>query len=205
MQQEFPANLEPVTRSNQPSSTHSTQHGLLHRDSSGLGRDRLQGSSDASPRSASAVRRDASNGVNADQLDEKLRGLSSGSPSRNQIPVPGQRISDYENALTPPTPRHALGFKVIKRSDGQNDGMQLTDFPNGSYSLLLWLFKSLTGNRRDLDAYPLSFAPGFPRCGFTRLQTLLRARYDLTCLENGVLALLPRPGGTQPQGPQDFW
>lgn len=133
MQQEFPANSEQVTHSDQPSSAHSTQHGLLHRDSSGLGQDRLDGSSSDSSRSASAVRRESINGVNADQLDEKLRGLSLGSPSLNRVLMPGQRISDYENALTPPTPRQALGFKVIKRSDGRTDGMQLTDFPNGSY------------------------------------------------------------------------
>lgn len=79
-------------------------------------------------------RRDSLDGVDADRLDEKLRGLSlrEGSGGRRR-PAAGQRIFDYENALTPPTPRRAMGFKVIKRSDSSN-GVQLTDFPNGQCS-----------------------------------------------------------------------
>ena len=133
MQQEFLENSESVTHSDQHSTDPSTQHGLLHRDPSGLHRARSGESAGTSPRSVSAIRRDSVEGVDADQLDEKLRGLSLDKPSDTRVLIPGQRISDYENALTPPTPRQALGFKVIKRSDGRCDGMQLTDFPNGQY------------------------------------------------------------------------
>lgn len=67
--------------------------------------------------------------ITADQLDQKLRGLNvEDGPS-----TPGRRISEYENALTPSTPRQALGFKVIKRASPSSDGPQLADFPNGSW------------------------------------------------------------------------
>ncbi|KAK9784629.1 putative F-box domain-containing protein [Seiridium cardinale] len=65
-------------------------------------------------------------GVNADQLDKELRGLKVHDPSS----TPGQRIFEYENALTPSTPRQALGFKVIKRANPLSDGPQLAEFPN---------------------------------------------------------------------------
>jgi hypothetical protein len=61
-----------------------------------------------------------------------LRGLGVGKRRLGERrSTPGQRISDHENALTPSTPRQALGFKVIKRVDGSSDGIQLTAFPNG--------------------------------------------------------------------------
>ncbi|KAF3354502.1 DNA-directed RNA polymerase II subunit rpb1 [Verticillium dahliae VDG1] len=85
------------------------------------------GSSSASPHSIA----DGLDGVNAGQLDERLRLLSirNGHPDGRHY-VAGQRITDYENALAPSNPRQALGFKVIKRVDSLSDGVQLTDFPN---------------------------------------------------------------------------
>lgn len=82
--------------------------------------------------SGDPLSRDAfDDGVNADQLDKKLRGLNVEDP----CPTPGQRIADYENALSPLTIRQALGFKVIKRANPSSDGPQLADFPNGSWIL----------------------------------------------------------------------
>lgn len=87
--------------------------------------------------SSSSIRTDLQrdghlDGLNADQLDEKLRGLSLGPKKGGRRPsAPGQRISEYENALTPPTPKQALGFKVIKRTDTRSDSVQIEDFPNG--------------------------------------------------------------------------
>ncbi|KAI0391056.1 hypothetical protein F5Y17DRAFT_461184 [Xylariaceae sp. FL0594] len=68
--------------------------------------------------------------VDPDSLEARLHRLSvrdqaSGSP----VPA-GQRIYEYENALTPSVPRQALGFKVIKRADGEVAGINLADFPN---------------------------------------------------------------------------
>lgn len=114
--------------------TQPTQDGSHHHDPSILSRARPAGSpSSASPSSVRDPRRDSLEGVNPDHLDEKLRGLSLGPRAGGRPPAPGQRISDYEKALTPPTPKQALGFKVIKRSDGHYDGTQIEDFPNGQF------------------------------------------------------------------------
>ncbi|KND87872.1 F-box/WD repeat-containing protein pof10, partial [Tolypocladium ophioglossoides CBS 100239] len=118
---------------NSPIPSPPVQDGYLHREPSGLHRVRSAGSAgsrSASPRSVSEGRRDSLDGVDADRLDEKLRGLSlRGSSGSRRRPAAGQRVLDHENALTPPTPRQAMGFKVIKRSDSSN-GVQLTGFPN---------------------------------------------------------------------------
>jgi hypothetical protein len=57
------------------------------------------------------------------------------SAAATRITVAGQRIADYENAAAASSPRSsarsALGFKVIHSS--QSAGVQLTDFPNGSF------------------------------------------------------------------------
>ncbi|OTB08211.1 hypothetical protein M426DRAFT_317325, partial [Hypoxylon sp. CI-4A] len=75
---------------------------------------------------------DGGEGVDADSLQERLRRLNHGHYELNatRSHAPGQRISEYENALTPAVPRQALGFKVVKRADAQSDGVQLSDFPN---------------------------------------------------------------------------
>lgn len=45
--------------------------------------------------------------------------------------LPGERISAYENAITP-TAQQTMGFKVVKRSGSVSDGPTLTDCPNGT-------------------------------------------------------------------------
>ncbi|KAF5023518.1 hypothetical protein F66182_4430 [Fusarium sp. NRRL 66182] len=130
MQQEPLENPEPLTHQDNPSTTPPSQHGPLHREPS----DRLRvcsgDSSGAEPSSAPAIRRDSGHDVDADLLDEELRRLSLGPQSADRPSAPGQRIAEYENAMTPPTPKKALGFKVIKRSETPSDGVQLADFPN---------------------------------------------------------------------------
>ena len=70
----------------------------------------------------------------ADSLEHRLRGLNVATPSgTGRSSLPGQRISEYENALAQSTPRKALGFKVVnRRADVPSDGVQLSDFPNGT-------------------------------------------------------------------------
>ncbi|KAI1817799.1 hypothetical protein GGS20DRAFT_530837 [Poronia punctata] len=71
--------------------------------------------------------------VNPDYLEARLRGLNVHDLSSNgtsSTPHAGQRISEYENALTPTFPRQALGFKVIKRADNETARVNLEDFPN---------------------------------------------------------------------------
>ncbi|KAM5348310.1 hypothetical protein ACJ41O_008134 [Fusarium nematophilum] len=130
MQQEPPENPEPLTHQDNPFPNPRSQHGPLHRDPSGLSRARSGDSSVPEQRSASASQRDYGQDVDADLLDEELRRLSLGARPGGRPPAAGQRISEYENAMTPPTPKKALGFKVIRRSDRPSDGAQLTDFPN---------------------------------------------------------------------------
>ncbi|KAJ4270384.1 hypothetical protein NW762_002064 [Fusarium torreyae] len=130
MQQEPLENPEPLIHRDNPSKTPPSQHGPLYRDPSGLRRVRSGDSSGAEPCSALAIRRDSGHDVDADLLDEELRRLSLGPHSAGRPSAPGQRIAEYENAMTPPTPKKALGFKVIKRSETPSDGVQLEDFPN---------------------------------------------------------------------------
>lgn len=136
MQQEPPENPEPLTHQDNPFYTSSSQHGLLHRDPRGLRRALSRDSSGPEPRSASALRRDSGHDVDADLLDEELRRLSLSHGSAGRPAAPGHRISEYESAMTPPTPKKALGFKVTKRTETPSDGVQLADFPNGALSCL---------------------------------------------------------------------
>ncbi len=114
--------------------SHSAHDGSLHHEADHLQRVRSAASGSSRSASPRSTRLDPLDAVDANQLDERLRGLSlrDGSGSRHRPTAAGQRILDYENALTPPTPRQAMGFKVIKRSDSFN-GVKLTDFPNGQF------------------------------------------------------------------------
>ncbi|KAL8409680.1 hypothetical protein RB594_007941 [Gaeumannomyces avenae] len=124
--------LSATPRSPQPIS----QDGF-HRSRSDGHRDRhapAPGSqSGRSPRSVQpeADAASATGAVNARQLDEKLRRLSSHDRAHRPAPaIAGQRISEYENALTPNAPKQQLGFNVVKRSGSPSEGTQLADFPN---------------------------------------------------------------------------
>ncbi|XXG98441.1 hypothetical protein Hte_004764 [Hypoxylon texense] len=87
-----------------------------------------------SARDSSASAGTHGEGINPDSLQERLRRLNNANNEQNstRIVTLGQRISEYESALTPAVPRQPLGFKVIKRAggDGQPGSVQLTDFPN---------------------------------------------------------------------------
>lgn len=135
MQQEFPEtsqkHLQSNTSTNAPPSPHHGFH-HHHQDSNSPHRVRSNGSSTGSVRSVvEDSRSESADHFDADTLNERLRGLNLRGRISAGRPAPGQRISDYENALTPPTPRQALGFRLIKRPDSRLDGVQLTDFPNG--------------------------------------------------------------------------
>jgi hypothetical protein len=132
MQQESLEHTEPLIQRDNPVKTPSSQHGPLHHVPSGLRRVYSGDSSGADTGSAPALHQDSSHDVDADLLDEELRRLSLRHHSSAQPSAPGQRISEYENAMTPPTPKKALGFKVIKRFETSSDGVLLEDFPNGA-------------------------------------------------------------------------
>ncbi|KAL0944331.1 f-box and wd domain protein [Colletotrichum truncatum] len=133
--QHWPAESSETQRQqdNPPISSPPNQHGFRHRHQPTGVAPRRADSGSASPRSVpDGGGSDSLDAISAVQLDEKLRRLSftNGHSAEAHPSVAGQRVIDYENALTPSTPRQALGFKVIKRYDARPDGVQLTDFPN---------------------------------------------------------------------------
>jgi hypothetical protein len=122
-----------------PTTTHSSQHGIRYPqpDSSG-GAPHLR--SRSSSRSVSVFETATSDDFEFDELEERLRRLSHSSYrsyGKSRTTVAGQRVVEYENALTPSTPKQGLGFKVIKRAQSASEGVQLTDFPNGICSFPL--------------------------------------------------------------------
>ncbi|KAK8042756.1 F-box and wd domain protein, partial [Apiospora phragmitis] len=134
-----PTNISTQTHptSASPSPHSSYQHGLPQLHHAGSVPDDMQprSPSDRAPQSAIGGRGGSSDapvpGVSATQLEDRLRGLNvAGLQVTDHPKTPGHRISEYENALTPATPRQALGFKVVRRAASQTDGAQLTDFPN---------------------------------------------------------------------------
>lgn len=80
-----------------------------------------------SPSSIAAGSDLAALGAGAHQLDKVSRRLSG---QDGRATLPGERISAYENAVTP-NMQQTMGFKVIKRSGPPSDGPSLTDCPNG--------------------------------------------------------------------------
>lgn len=141
MQQGIPEITDAASQTNNlglPST--SSQDGFQHRNRSSPDGNALERTRSSSPKSVAAGSDASGDGISARQLDEQLRRLSTNSHrsgGRPKASLPGQRISEYEKALTPSTPRQALGFKVIRRPDSPSDGVQLTDFPNGPYPSLL--------------------------------------------------------------------
>ncbi|KAH6607784.1 hypothetical protein Trco_004097 [Trichoderma cornu-damae] len=128
-------------------SLHLSQHGSLSRDASGLRRDHSGGSGVGPQRSRPGpddqhqpLSGDGDGdgdgdagvdaGVDADRLDEELRRLSLGEARDGRPSAPGQRISEYEKALTSQAARKGLGFQVVKRSEPRSDGTRLDNFPN---------------------------------------------------------------------------
>lgn len=134
MQQVPTESSKQVQQSTSPlAPTTSTQDGFHQHDPSGLSQTRAERSRSQSPRSVSGHghRSESPLECGPGQLEERLYRLSIGSRSGDNNVAPGQRVSDYENALTPPTIKQAMGFRVIKRQGSRLDGTQLEDFPNG--------------------------------------------------------------------------
>lgn len=208
MQHESTERSEQNTTSNNPSTSSSpNQYGSVQYEANGLYRVHSGGSSSVSSQS---TRRDSDDGIDADQLDERLRGLSLRAIKALRHPAPGQRISDYENALTPPTPRQALGFKVIKRSGGDaGDGVQLADIPNGQFSspgggdpcdptcpAYHRRSQPLTWYSRNLDECAVVFAPRLASIGCSCLEAILCSCYDPAYLAPRFSAIFPRSCGS---------
>lgn len=133
---ETPQQIQQRTISHSPH--YSDQYGPQRYDASSLPRSSQQRRDGSlSPHSASEADSlsPTGQGVHPDFLEDRLRRLNvcdQSSPGR--FPLAGQRIAEYENALTPSVPKQALGFKVIKRTSSESAGVNLYDFPNGMRS-----------------------------------------------------------------------
>jgi len=113
-----------------PTTTTTAQHGSLSSDADELGHyDQLLQQQPRHVHGDSGIGL-ADDGVDAAVLGDHLRRLSANSEDYGRPKLPGQRISEYENALSASVPIQALGFKVMKRSESPSAGMLLSDFPN---------------------------------------------------------------------------
>ncbi|KAH8894058.1 hypothetical protein GQ53DRAFT_87753 [Thozetella sp. PMI_491] len=139
MQLEPSETFQPASQTNAPSCREPTsQYGLPRPQPDTFGGHAQHSRSRSPSPGASATGAAASaDALDADQLEERLRRLSfdsSSSARKPRYPIAGQRIFEYENAVTPTSPRnlsrHPLGFQVIKRAGSPSTGVQLTDFPN---------------------------------------------------------------------------
>lgn len=142
MQLEFP-NTPQQTQSRSASRfpNHSDQYGFQRYDASGQAHAPPQqrdssmspphsvGKSPKSPETYTLS--SLGSGVHPGFLEERLHRLSADDHSPPDRPaLAGQRIAEYENALTPSVPRQALGFTVIKRADNETTRVNIDDFPN---------------------------------------------------------------------------
>ncbi|KAJ9154806.1 F-box/WD repeat-containing protein pof10 [Pleurostoma richardsiae] len=194
MQQELPEASEKVSQTGVTDPLNSSSQDGFHRPEPsaphGHSDPRLRS---ASPRSVIAGAGDASgDGVSAGQLKERLRRLSGHNPHSPDHPkaaVPGQRVSEYENAISPSTPRRALGFKVVRRAEPPSDGVQLTDFPN---EILTHILSHLHPDSHSSVAlvskrfYALVTTPHAWRMAFLRYfpaQEVLKPSYGKSSLE----------------------
>ncbi|TLS29818.1 hypothetical protein PpBr36_01266, partial [Pyricularia pennisetigena] len=79
--------------------------------------------------------------LDTEQLDKQLRRLSDhkddDSGRRSEPPIAGQRVFDYENALTPSQSKHSSGFKFANRTSSPSTGIQLLDLPNETLTHIL--------------------------------------------------------------------
>jgi hypothetical protein len=112
--------------------TTSSEHGILANE---LQSADLHDSVNVSERSGRADEGGDASPVDTEGAQDQLRRLNLGE-SNEERPKPSfQRISEYENALSPSPPRKASegpGFKVVKKKGGRPDGPQLDQFPNGT-------------------------------------------------------------------------
>jgi hypothetical protein len=128
-------------------SSNSSQHGFLHEQlHSADRRDRIEGeraeSADFSHRAALL---DSSSADDAG-LQEQLRRLSVVDRDDNRPKPSFQRISEYENALSPSPLRkqsEGPGFKIIKKKGNNVDGPHLDKFPNGMFHSIIFQTEEL--------------------------------------------------------------
>jgi hypothetical protein len=123
-------------------------------------------------------------------LQEELRRLKVNDRDEDRPKPSFQRISEYENALSPTPPRkqsEGPGFKVIKKKGNRLDGPQLDKFPNGMSSLILrplseFVFSAYSTSHltlpRGSHAHPIPSASSFTLRGNSRVPKILQSSHD---------------------------
>jgi hypothetical protein len=122
------------TQINPPQPTNASQHGILSEEPHSAGvRDHMHETHLTAESSPSPNAIDAPSSGDA-RLQEELQRLSLSDRNDTRLKPSFQRISEYENALTPSPPRkqsEGPDFKVIKKKGNRLDGPNLDEFPNG--------------------------------------------------------------------------
>ena len=136
MQPEYPElSTKTSNRINASETSNTSQYGFLPKQlhSTEL-RDSLEEEHSATSKSSTTPNVADPPSHDDGRLQEQLRGLSLGDSTDNRPKPSFQRISEYENALSPSPPRkpsEGPGFKVIKKKGNRDDSLQLDQFPNG--------------------------------------------------------------------------
>lgn len=122
------------TQINAPQPINTSQYGILSEElhSAGL-RDPPHETQLFAESSASLNATDALSSGDT-RLQDELRRLSLSDRADTRPKPSFQRISEYENALTPSPPRkqsEGPGFRIIKKKGNKLDGPKLDEFPNG--------------------------------------------------------------------------
>ena len=129
-------------------------------------------------------------------LEYPLRRLSP--PSRPHTRSPVNRVEEYEKASTKLSKRRHEGpaFTVVpKGKKSTYDRIAIADFPNGP--LLNITSCTIANCCRGADSYPLSLTACFVVRRLSRLQTIPSASDNAPCLEDCLLAFLPRKRGVE--------
>lgn len=110
--------------------TRTTQDGFHPPAPSSLGGDSQPRSRSLSPSTVAAISSFSAYRLGAVGLgeDETLCSLNA---QEERTPLPGERISAYENAAIPHV-QQTMGFQVVRRSGPSSDGPSLNDCPNGT-------------------------------------------------------------------------
>jgi hypothetical protein len=118
----------------QPNASH---YGILADEHSADVRDPPRETHISAESSPSRIAADALSSGDA-RLQDELRRLSLDDANETRPKPSFQRISEYENALTPSPPRkqsEGPGFKIIKKKGNRVDAPQLDEFPNGMWHI----------------------------------------------------------------------
>ena len=127
------SNSSPI-QLNAPQPSNASHHGILSQELHSAGARNPIHETHTSAESSSSPNAVGPASSGDYRLQEELRRLSLSDRDDTRPKPSFQRISEYENALTPSPPRkqsEGPGFKIIKKKGNRLDGPALEEFPNG--------------------------------------------------------------------------